>query len=107
MAATVNVLVSKTVASSASAQANGEWIRASGYPVTVQAVAPASLVLIEQSNDKYNVVTATHQGGTGLSSLGSGMYTLDDRAEWVRGAVATDGSGPRNFEFVFTIQKES
>jgi hypothetical protein len=75
--------------------------------VTVQVVAPAALGLIEQSNDGFNAVTATHQTGTALSSLDDGMYTLDDRAEWVRGSVATDASGPRNFEYVFTIHKES
>jgi hypothetical protein len=75
--------------------------------VTVQVVVPAALGLIEQSNDGYNWVTATHQAGTGLSSLDDGMYTVDDRSEWIRGSVASDGSAVRNFDFIFTIQKES
>lgn len=107
MAATVNVLTHKTVASVNGSQANGEWVRAGGFPVTVQVLAPASLVLVEQSNDRHNVVTATHQAGTALSSLGSGMYTVDDRTEWIRAAVASDGSGPRNYETIFSVQKES
>ena len=105
--ATVNVTIGQTVASVNGSQANGPWVRTGGFPVTVQLAVPAALGLIEQSNDGFNAVTATHQAGTALSSLNDGMYTLDDRAEYVRCAVASDASAVRNFDFLITVQKES
>lgn len=106
MSATTNVRISKTVASVVGAQANGERLRAGGHGVTVQIVAPASLGRVEQSNDGYNWIVAT-QEATDLTTLASGVYILHDRPEWVRPAVNADASGPRNFEFIFSVYKES
>lgn len=88
-----------TVASVNGSQANGDWVRVGGHSFSVQTVAPASLGIIQLSNDKLNAVSAN-------SGLGSAVTEITSRALWARGSVATDAGGPRSFEFSFVIMKE-
>ena len=105
--ATVAVRSSKTVASVNGSQANGDSLRVGGRPVSVYITAPAALGRIEVSHDRHNWAAATYNGGTAATSLDDGLYEIDGHPTWIRPSVASDGSAPRSFEYVFSVYKES
>lgn len=107
MSATNAVLFSRSVTSAAGAQANGDRICTSGFPVTVQMVCPASEGRIEVSNDGTTWAASTYNAGTAGTGLASGVYAIDGNSYWVRPCTEADAGGPRSYEFLFSVYKES
>lgn len=103
--------ITRTVASVNGSQANSSPVRISGNRWGVRVSAPASLALVQTSSDKFNWSTANAERSdpaslTALSSLATGFYPGRERTMWVRGAVASDTSAVRTFEFIFDVFKE-
>ena len=97
------------VASLVGAQANGAPIYVAGQQTVVEVSAPASLGLVEGSNDLQNWVTATSRvdGATALSSLADNTHNeVFERFRHIRCAVAIDAGGPRNFDFGVSVYEE-
>ena len=91
------VTVVRTVTSVNGSQANSRPVRIGGNVFNVQTgVEGGTLAIIEVSNDKARWVVDT-------SGLGNAMTVVTTRPKWARGAVASDGSAPRENHFWFTI----
>lgn len=99
------VPIADVVTSAVAGQANGRPIRVGGNNFGWQIEAPAALAIIEVSNDKvtWDVLQTAGGDNTGSNTYGAG---LPARVNWVRGAVAADAGGPRQFFFYFTVVKE-
>ena len=97
--ATKTFTVDDSIASVNGSQANGKPVYVGGHPFNCQFVAPASLGIVELSNDGENWVVAA-------SSLGSTITAVTAMPLWARAAVASDASAVRTFVVRFVIKKE-
>lgn len=93
------------VTSANGSQANGIALRVGGHKVVFQTNVPASLGIVQISNDGLSWSTGTNEENSDLSSLGSLTESLKERPEFVRFAVASDGSGPRLFRITYNVIK--
>lgn len=95
------VTFSDAITSDTGASVAGPWHRVDGHPYTVTLKAPAlsTLGAIQLSDDKTNVYNAFS-----LQQNGS-VRSPSQRSTWVRGLIATDATGPRSFQFSFTVMK--
>lgn len=98
------------VVSSTAAAVSSRPVRVAGQQVSVQLEAPTStLGVLQISGDTRQWFTGNSRldGSTGLTALAQDTRNeLYERPEWVRCQVATDSSGPQNFDFLITTREE-
>jgi len=106
---TIRMVGSPTVVSINGSTAVSDPILVAGQRTTVTAEVPATLGLIQGSMDLRNWITATSlvDGTTALSTLAdASVNEIFQRFKWIRLAVTTDTSAPRNFHFMVHTYSE-
>lgn len=98
---TAVVPAERTVVSVNGSQSNGAPLYIGGNQFSVQMDGPASIGIIELSNDKTTWFAET----TSVADDSISDNTI--RALWVRAAVETDGTAPRTFRFRFMVYREN